>query len=115
MRGTTEKAGAKRIQAKHVTDEIVVQHVKANWARLQDWNGESHLKMHDETIPEETGCCEKVAFIALLRACDRGLIEYGGNVRSAWPTQEGLAFLEACELARVCTEPAAQSNPQGRL
>lgn len=48
----------------------------------------------DEYIMAETGVPQKVAEAAMERAYDRGYIEVGVSLRTAWPTKEGLALLE---------------------
>lgn len=36
----------------------------------------------------------KVCWRAMQRAASRGLIDYGVSLRTAWPTEKGLALLE---------------------
>lgn len=40
------------------------------------------------------GCPEKVAYSAMERACDRGLIEYGVSLRTGWITDKGIALFQ---------------------
>lgn len=40
------------------------------------------------------GCPEKVAYSAMERAADRGLIEYGVSLRTGWPTEKGIALFQ---------------------
>ena len=41
------------------------------------------------------GCPEKVIDSAIERCCDKGYFEYGVSMRTGWPTEKGLALLEA--------------------
>jgi hypothetical protein len=46
-----------------------------------------------QLLMERTGQHENVAYAALYRDSDRGLIEYGTSIRGAWPTDKGLLLL----------------------
>lgn len=47
----------------------------------------------DELLAHRTGQPRKVCERAMERACDRGLVEYGVSLRTAWPTPAGLALV----------------------
>lgn len=49
-----------------------------------------------EILLERTGAPDKVGYAAMARAEERGLIDYGTSLSSAWPTPEGLALLDVC-------------------
>ena len=42
-----------------------------------------------ELLSDRTGQCQKVCFRAMERAYDRGYLEYGTSLRTAWVTKEG--------------------------
>jgi hypothetical protein len=46
-----------------------------------------------ELLMARTGQCEKVCYRAMERAYDRGLLECGVSLRTAWLTDKGKAFL----------------------
>lgn len=71
---------------KDVSDLQVVQaHAKYHAEPLGRWPY--------ELLAEWTGQVEKVCFRAMERASDRGLLEYGVSLRTAWLTQKGKALL----------------------
>jgi hypothetical protein len=50
-----------------------------------------------EILAEESGCPLKVCYTALERVNDKGYIDYGVSVRTAWLTDEGEAVLNYVE------------------
>ena len=46
-----------------------------------------------QLLAEATGECEKVCVAAIQRATDRGFLEYGTSLRTAWLTDKGLDLL----------------------
>lgn len=49
-----------------------------------------------QLIAQRTGQAEKVVYAAMQRAFDRGLIEYGVSLRTAWATDKGRELLTRC-------------------
>ena len=47
-----------------------------------------------DILQEKHGCCFKVAYRAMERACDRGLIDWGITLRSGFIITEGYDLLE---------------------
>lgn len=47
----------------------------------------------NERLHNETGEPLKVCQSAMSRASNRGYIDYGVSIRSAWPTEEGLQLI----------------------
>ena len=84
---------------KHVSDLQVLQAVQDSRAnRISGWPY--------QLLVERTGQVEKVCFRAMERACDRGLLDYGVSLRTAWLTDKGRALLRASGCS-VLEEPAA--------
>lgn len=46
-----------------------------------------------DKLMRRTGECMKVCYRAMERACDRGYLEYGVSLRTAWLTDKGKALL----------------------
>jgi len=46
-----------------------------------------------EILINETEAPEKVALRAMERSNNRGLIDYGVSLRSAWPTEKGIKLI----------------------
>lgn len=57
------------------------------------WRNGRGDKFVTDLIVDETGAPYKVAEAAMERAVDRGLLEYGVSLRTAWATDAGLALL----------------------
>jgi len=55
---------------------------------------ETHGPFASELLMEKFQAPEKVVMSAMGRAVDRGYIEWGVSLRSAWPTAKGLALLD---------------------
>lgn len=55
----------------------------------------NYAKWSYEFLAERTGQAEKVCYRAMERASNRGLVEYGVSLRTAWLTGEGKALLAA--------------------
>lgn len=72
---------------KHISDKQVVEAVAIFNRDRGRWPY--------ELLAESTGQCEKVCFRAMERACDRGLLEYGVSLRTAWLTEDGRKLLES--------------------
>jgi hypothetical protein len=49
----------------------------------------------EDILVERFRCPVKVAYAAMMRACDNGLIEYGTSLRGGWLTPSGIEFLRA--------------------
>jgi len=49
-----------------------------------------------QLLMKEYGAHEKVAYSAMEREMNKGFIECGVSVRTAWVTPEGYEFLETC-------------------
>ena len=47
----------------------------------------------EQILERRFGCAPKVAFAAMERAFNRGLIEYGVSLRAGWITEKGRALL----------------------
>lgn len=77
---------------KDITDRQAVEAQK-RWRENQDgpWAY--------EILSRETGQPEKVCFKCMERAEERGLLEYGVSLRTAWPTDKGLALLAGEDVA----------------
>lgn len=71
---------------KDITDvQVVAACAAASAARHFFW-------AHD-VLATLSGECVKVCFRAMERASDRGLIDWGTSIRTAWPTDAGTALL----------------------
>ena len=57
-----------------------------------------------ETLSKETGQCEKVCYRCMERAYERGLLECGVSLRTAWITEEGFNLLNAQPTGREDNE-----------
>lgn len=53
-----------------------------------------HVPYPYERLCAVLGCPEKVAYSAMERAYDRGLIEYGVSLRTGWITDKGIALFQ---------------------
>ena len=73
---------------KDITDLQVVRAQKG-------WQDNREGPWAYEALAAETGECEKVCYRAMERACDRGYLEYGTSLRTAWLTPEGEALLNS--------------------
>ena len=62
---------------------------------LEKWKQDNRGPWAYETLAAETGECEKVCYRAMERAYDRGLLDYGVSLRTAWITQKGHDLLQA--------------------
>lgn len=69
-----------------ITDAIVVV---ACWS---SHNSRGDLGNSLDVLRGMTGAGQKVAFAAMERAAERGLVEYGVSLRTAWPTEKGFAL-----------------------
>lgn len=56
-----------------------------------------------ELLAQRTGQPEKVCFRAMERAVNRGLLEYGVSVRTAWLTDNGEALLASDRVSNEVT------------
>lgn len=72
---------------KHITDRQVCLAVQAFRDR-----GLEHPYPY-EALALETGECEKVCYRAMERADDRGYLNYGVSLRTAWLTEKGVALI----------------------
>jgi len=72
---------------KHVSDEKVLKAV------LKSRDGD-HKYWPYELLSKETGECEKVCYRAMERTNNKGYLDYGVSLRTAWVTPEGKEFLE---------------------
>lgn len=92
---------------KHVTDEMVCQAYADYQQSLASERasippgyifgvGEPlpHVPWPYELLAKRTGEHWKVCYSAMVRACDRGLIEYGTSLRSGWLTEKGKELLK---------------------
>lgn len=71
------------MQTKDITDRMVCEAVS-------EYNKDPHNNPFPYVaLSKKTGCAEKVAFRAMERADDRGLIDYGVSLRTAWLTETG--------------------------
>ena len=59
----------------------------------QRWRDNDHGPWAYEILQVETGQPEKVCYKCMERAADRGLLEYGVSLRTAWLTDKGEALL----------------------
>jgi hypothetical protein len=57
------------------------------------WREGSGAGFVTDLLAELTGAPYKVAEAAMERAVRRGLLDYGVSLRTAWPTEAGLALL----------------------
>lgn len=82
---------------KHITDRQVVE-AQARWQSNQEgpWAY--------EILALETGQPEKVCFRCMQRAEDRGFLESGVSLRTAWITETGKSLL-AEPVARTLPDP----------
>lgn len=71
---------------KDITDAMVVR-------ACSDFHNRDSDAAPWELLMQRTGEPEKVVYAAMERAYDRGLIECGVSVRTAWPTAEGRQLL----------------------
>lgn len=75
---------------KDVTDTQVVTACRDYCA------GDGTLRFPLFILMKRTGEPEMVCFRAMERAEGRRLIEYGVSLRTAWPTEKGLALIDGC-------------------
>jgi hypothetical protein len=73
--------------AKNITDKQVVEAIARYNLDRARWPY--------EILSEVTGECEKVCFRAMERASNRGLLNYGVSLRTAWLTDKGRELLES--------------------
>lgn len=71
---------------KDITDLQVVQ-------AQQRWQENQEGQWAYEILATETGQPEKVCYRCMERAAERGLLEYGVSLRTAWLTEKGKALL----------------------
>ena len=72
---------------KNINDAQVCQAVLD--ARLEDFK-----RWPYQILSQETGECEKVCFRCMERALDRGYLEFGVSLRTAWLTDKGTELLK---------------------
>ncbi len=76
-----------------ITDQMVI--VAYNDAARMNEHAERIGAPHTlpyELLMEVLGCPFKVAYAAMIRAADRGFIEYGVSLRTGWITPKALAL-----------------------
>lgn len=76
---------------KDITDRQVVK----AFAKVAESREKGPLLFADDLLVAETNQPRKVVLCAMERACERGLIDYGGNIIGAWPTEKGRELLGA--------------------
>lgn len=81
----------KTVQTKHISDLAVVRAVATYNATYA--LSTPRMAFPYETLAEEFGCSQKVAYRACERACRHGLIEYGVSLRTGWLTEKGKELL----------------------
>lgn len=74
----------------NITDEMVCR-AYAKWSNEECGPEDFPYDL----IMRETGAPMKVAYAAMERAFERGLLDYGISLRSGWLTDKGKALLKA--------------------
>jgi hypothetical protein len=72
----------KKIQTKDISTEMVLDAYRT----YDKWKGQYPY----DIIMEKTGCCFKVAYGAMDREDDKGLINYGVSLRTGWIEAENV-------------------------
>jgi hypothetical protein len=80
------------VSRKDVSDAVVVQACKDFHAGPRGVIRPASAQL----VMQRTGQPWKVVLAAMERACNRGLIEYGVSLGTAWPTEKGLELLAPC-------------------
>jgi hypothetical protein len=75
---------------KNITDFQVVK-AQSDWHKNQDG------KWGYELLQERHGECQKVCLRALDRAYQRGYLEYGVSLRTAWLTEKGKNLIDTAQ------------------
>lgn len=90
-----------RMQLKDITNLQVVRAVRVACIELARTDESSRLTARHaaQVLMDDTGAPEKLAYAALFRATDRGLLNYGVSVRMAWLEDKALEMLTPDERA----------------